>query len=343
MKRNKIISLLLVFTLIFIFAACQQGAEDLGNNTEENSANTENQDLKTQDDAAEVKEDDEDAVSDSETAAETSYPLTIIDSFHREVTIESEPKRIISLAPAITEIVYALGKGDNLIARTDYCDYPEEVANIESIGEIMDPNIEKIVELEPDIAIASAHFQKETLEKLEEAGIKVVIFYGEESFEGAYFAIEQVGKVINAQKEAEQIVADMKATVEEVVQKVEGRERPSVYYVVGFGEWGDYTAGGDTFIGQLIEMAGGKNAADDVEGWSYSLEKLIEKNPDHFICSKNDNHKEQLKVAEHYKDLDAIANDRILEIDKNKLERQGPRLAEGLREIAEYLHPDAFK
>src|SRR5690606_33487311 len=130
-------------------------------------------------------------------------------------------------------------------------DYPEEVADVESIGGLMDPNIERIVELEPDIVIAAAHFQKETLEKLEEAGIKVVILYGEESFEGAYFAIEQVGKVINAQKEAEQIVADMKATVEEVVQKVEGRERPSVYYVVGFGEWGDYTAGGDTFIGQL--------------------------------------------------------------------------------------------
>lgn len=343
MKRNKIISLLLAFTLLFTLAACQQSIEDGGdNNTQENSVNTEEQDVNTEENTTdEGAEDDVD--SDTETASETSYPLTITDSFDREVTIESEPKRIISLAPAITEIVYALGKGDNLIARTDYCDYPEEVANIESIGEIMDPNIEKIVELEPDIAIASAHFQKETLEKLEEAGIKVVILYEEESFEGAYFVIEQVGKVINAQKEAEQIVADMKATVEEVVQKVEGRERPSVYYVVGFGEWGDYTAGGDTFIGQLIEMAGGKNAADDVEGWSYSLEKLIEKNPDHFICSKNDNHKEQLKVAEHYKDLDAIANDRILEIDKNKLERQGPRLAEGLREIAEYLHPDAFK
>lgn len=343
MKRNKIISLLLVFTLIFIFAACQQSNKDLANNdhVEENSVNIEEQELNTEEDANEATE--EDADSDTETASETSYPLTITDAFDREITIESEPKKIISLSPAITEIVYALGKGDNLIARTDYCDYPEEVADVESIGGLMDPNIERIVELEPDIAIAAAHFQKETLEKLEEAGIKVVILYEEESFEGAYFVIEQVGKVINAQKEAEQIVADMKATVEEVVQKVEGRERPSVYYVVGFGEWGDYTAGGDTFIGQLIEMAGGKNAADDVEGWSYSLEKLIEKNPDHFICSKNDNHKEQLKVAEHYKDLDAIANDRILEIDKNKLERQGPRLAEGLREIAEYLHPDAFK
>ncbi len=336
MRRNKIISLLLVFTLIFVLAACQQSNENLENNdnTQENIANTEDRDQ-------EINKEDVDG--DTETVGQTSYPLTITDSFDREITIEKEPERIIALSPAITEIVYALGKGDNLIARTDYCDYPEEAASLESIGDLMDPNIEKIVELEPDIAISSAHFQRETLEKLEEAGIKVVILYGEESFDGAYFAIEEIGKVLNAQEEAAQIVADMKATVEEVVQKVEGREKPSVYFVVGFGEWGDYTAGGDTFIGQLIEMAGGENAAGDVEGWSYSLEKLIEKNPDHFICSKNDNHKEQLKVAENYKDLDAIANDRILEIDKNKLERQGPRIAEGLREIAEYLHPEAFK
>ena len=340
MRRIKFISLILVLTLLMVLAACQQSSQDLGNNDsgEEKIVNTE-------DEAGEDTEKDTEEGVDGDIGrdGQTSYPLTITDSFHREITIESEPKRIVSLSPAITEIVYALGKGDNLVARTDYCDYPEEAAELESIGELMDPNIEKIVELEPDLAIASAHFQRETLKKLEEAGIKVVILYGEESFEGAYFAIEAVGKVLNAQDAASQIVAGMKATVEEVVQKVEGRERPSVYYVVGFGEWGDYTAGRDTFVGQLIEMAGGKNAADDIEGWNYSLEKLIEKNPDHFICSKSDNHKEELKLAENYKDLDAIANDRIYEIDKNKLEIQGPRLADGLRELAQYLHPDAFK
>lgn len=350
---KKIVSLLLVFTLIFVFAACQQAGDELGNdNTQENTTgdtnNVQEKDLNTAEDKelneGDTQEDTGDAEgNNTETANETTYPLTITDSFDREVTIDSEPKRIIALSPAVTEVVYALGMEDRLVARTDYCDYPEEVTNIESIGDLMDPNIEKIVELEPDLAIAAAHFQMETLEKLEDAGIKVVIIYREESFDGAYFAIEEIGKILNAQDKAAQIVADMKATVEEVIQKVEGRERPSVYFVVGFGEWGDYTAGRDTFIGQLIEMAGGKNAADDIEGWSYSLEKLIEKNPDHFICSKSDNHREQLKEAEHYRDLDAIANDRILEIDKNKLERQGPRLAEGLREIAEYLHPDAFK
>ncbi|NLN41622.1 MAG: ABC transporter substrate-binding protein [Clostridiales bacterium] len=332
MKRNKIVSLILVFTLLFVLVSCQQSNQDLANNKD-----IEEQELNTEGNT------DEDIKQDVDSHTETSYPLTITDFYNREVTIEREPKRIISVAPAITETVYALGKGDSLIARTDFCDYPEEVASIESIGGLMDPNIERIVELEPDLVIAGAIFQKEILEKLEEAGLKVIILNEEQSFDGAYFVIEEMGKVLNAQEEAAKIVAGMKATVEEVAKKVEGRERPSVYFVMGFGEWGDYTAGRGTLIGQLIDMAGGKNAADDVEGWEYSLEKLIEKNPDHLICSISDNHREQLKEAEHYKDLDAVVNDRILEIDKNKLERPGPRLAEGLREIAEYLHPDAFK
>jgi len=338
MKKNRIVSFLLVISLLLVLAACQHNKEELGDNPnkgiEKEAVNTEEQE-----DALNTDNTDD----SSETTVETFYPLTITDSFGREVTIESEPMKVISLSPAVTEIVFALGRSDRLIARTDYCDYPHEVAEIESIGGLMDPSIERIAELEPDIVIAAAHFQKDTLEKLEEAGIKVVIVYGEESFEGAYFAIEEIGKILNAQEAASQIVAEMKATVEEVVQKVEGREKPTVYYVVGFGEWGDYTAGRDTFIGKLLEMAGAKNAADDVEGWSYSLEKLIEKNPDYIICSKNDNHREQLRAAENYKVLDAIANDRIYEIDKNKLERQGPRIAEGLKEIAEFLHPDAFK
>ena len=327
MKNLKITSILLVLILMFTLAACEQSNDNTGND----SANTGN--------PTETPIETSDA-SDEEN---TTYPITITDSFDREVTIDSEPKKIISLSPAITEIVYALEKGDKLIGRTDYDDYPQEVADVESIGDLMDPNIERIVELEPDIAIASAHFSEEVLQKLEESGVKVVILYGEENFDGAYEAIEKVGNILNAEGKASDIVDNMKAKVDDVVQKVKGLEKPSVYYVVGFGEWGDFTAGSDTFIGQLIEMAGAKNAADDVEGWSYSLEKLIEKNPDYLISSKSDKHKEQLKTTNGYSELDAVLNDKIYEIDKNKLERQGPRIVEGLKEIAQYIHPDAFE
>ena len=327
MKNLKFTSILLVLVLMFTLAACEQSNDNTGNDNA-NKDNLTETPIET---------------ADASNEKETIYPISITDSFDREVTIDSEPEKIISLSPAITEIVYALGQGDKLVGRTDYCDYPEEVVDIQSIGDLMDPNIEKIVELEPDIAIASAHFSEEVLKKLEESGVKVIILYGEESFDGTYEVIEKVGNTINANGKASDIVDNMKVTVADVVQKVQGLEKPSVYYVVSFGEYGDFTAGSDTFIGQLIEMAGAKNAADDVEGWSYSLEKLIEKNPDYLICSLVDKHKEQLKTANGYKDLDAVLNGKIYEIDKNKLERQGPRIVEGLKEIAQYIHPDAFE
>jgi len=122
------------------------------------------------------------------------------DSYDREVNLDKEPERIVSVAPNITEIIFALGKQDKLVGRTDFCDYPEEAKNIESIGNIDQPNVEKIVELQPDVVIASSIFTKEMLQKLEEANIKVAIFQAEKDFEGVYNMIEKIGLLLNAGK-----------------------------------------------------------------------------------------------------------------------------------------------
>ena len=125
-------------------------------------------------------------------------------------------------------------------------------------------------------------------------------------------------------------------------EKVKDVSRPRVYYVVGFGEAGDFTAGGDTFIGTIIEMAGGDNVAKDLQGWQYSLEKLIEQDPDIIICSKYYDAKAGIEQAQGYKDLRAVKEGRLLEIDNNLLDRQGPRLADGLEELAKLIHPELF-
>lgn len=280
--------------------------------------------------------------STPEVSTTEGYPMTIVDSYEREVVLEEEPKTVVSVAPNITETIYAIGAEDKLIGRTDYCDYPEEVSDIESVGSLMDPNIEKILELNPDLVIASTHFQKEVLEKLEESDIKVVVLYGEESFEGVYDTIEKLGKVLNRESKAADVIGEMKAKVEDVKSKVEGLEKPSVYYVVGYGESGDFTATKETFIAQMIEMAGGKNAADDAEGWKYSLEKVVEKDPEILICSKYFDSKTGIEAANGYKDLSAVKEGRLYEIDNNKLDRQGARLADGLEELAKAIHPEAF-
>ncbi|QXM07381.1 ABC transporter substrate-binding protein [Crassaminicella indica] len=271
------------------------------------------------------------------------YPLTIVDSYNREVIIESEPKRVVSIAPNITETIFALGAGEKLVGRTDYCDYPEKVKSIASIGSLMEPNIEKIVALKPDLVVASTHFKEDVLNKLEELNVKVIVLYGEESFEGAYAIIGKLGKVLNAQEASEKIISSMKDQVKNVIDKVKNAERPEVYYVVSYGAGGDYTAGEGTFIDKMINLAGGKNAARDTTGWKYSLEKLIEKDPDILICSKYYDAKKGIMNTNGYKDLTAVKEGRLFEIDNNLLDRQGPRLADGLYELAKIIHPELFK
>ncbi|KGN02812.1 ABC transporter substrate-binding protein [Clostridium novyi A str. 4570] len=272
-----------------------------------------------------------------------TYPLKIKDSYNREVTIDKEPTRIVSIAPNITETIFALGKGDKLVGRTEYCDYPKEVSNITSIGSLTEPNIEKIVELKPDVVIASTHFKKDVLTKLEKMNIKVVVLYGPETFDGVYDTISKVAEVINAKSQADKLVLDMKNKVSSINDKVKDKNKPKVYYVVSYGKMGDFTSGGDTFIGNMIEMAGGNNVASDVKGWKYSVEKLVEKNPDIIICSKYFDAKKGIQQTPGYKDLKAVKDGKLIEIDNNLLDRQGPRVVDGLEALAKIIHPEAFK
>ncbi|HEY8462612.1 MAG TPA: ABC transporter substrate-binding protein [Bacillota bacterium] len=272
----------------------------------------------------------------------SGYPLTLVDSYQRQVTLDQPPQRVISVAPNITEIIFALGKGTSLVGRTDYCDYPTASRRVASIGNITNPNIEKIVQLQPDLVIASTHFQLAVLEKLEELGIKVVVFNEPESFAGIYTIIRQVGIALNAREQAAQLVAAMQQKVKRVRETVKSAARPKVYYVVGFGKAGDFTAGKDTFIAKLIAMAGGINVANDTKGWHYSLEKLVQKNPDYIICSRYFNTKTGIAAAVGYRDLSAVKGGRLYEIDNNLLDRPGPRSAEGLETLARLLHPKLF-
>ncbi len=315
MKKSikKIMILLLAAVMIFTFAACT-------NNSKEGSSTKANKEAST-----------------------TKYPYTAKDSKGKEVVIEKEPKKIISIAPSITELIYALGKGDELVGRTDYCDYPEEAKKVQSIGSLTDPNVEKIIEQKPDLVIASTHFKDDVAKKLEGLGIKVIVLYNADNFNGVYDSINTLGQIVNAQDKANELISSMKKKTEAVKEKVKGKEAPKVYYVVGFGKNGDYTATGDTFISQMIEMAGGTNVAKDASGWKYSLEKIMEKDPEYIIISKNFEMKNQFINTAGYKELSAVKNNKVIEIDDNLLNRQGPRLSEGVEAVAKILHPDLFK
>ena len=272
---------------------------------------------------------------------ETVYPFTFTELDGTEVVIESEPEKIVSMGPNVTEILYALGAGDKLVGRTDYCTYPEEVSSVESIGTMYTPDIEKIVSLEPDVVLGSTHFDAEVEANIKEQGIVTAALYDESEYTGVYDIITKVGQIVNKNAEAAEVVASMKEEVSEVTDILAAAEtKPTVYYVVGYGEYGDYTAGGDTFIGGLIEVAGGENIAKDVSGWSYDLESLVAADPEIIVIGTG--MKDDFVTQENYKDLTAVKEGKVYEIDNDLLELQGPRNSEGIKALAEIIHPELF-
>lgn len=278
-------------------------------------------------------------VSCNTISTKQSKSIVVTDAFNRKVTIASEPKRIISISPAITEIMFALGKQQLLIGRSDRCTYPKQVSSIPTIGSILEPNIETIASLKPDLVIASTHFKKEMVDKIEQLGIPIIVLKSQDSFEGAYEIIAKVGEIVQAQHQADSIIGTMKTDVSLIQEKAKTAiSRPTVYYVIGFGKSGNFTAGGNTFISNMINIAGGKNIAEDVNGWSYSTEQLIEKDPDIIIIHKGD--KEAFANTAIYKNLKAVKNNKIYEIDNLLFELTGPRLSLGLKTLFTILHPE---
>jgi len=269
--------------------------------------------------------------------------LEYIDGMDREVIFENEPMTIVSVAPSVTETIFALGAGDKLVGRTDYCDYPSEALNVESIGSLTEINIEKIAEINPDVVLASTHFKQEALDKLTELNIKVAVIISQENFDGVYKNIEDIGKIVNKNEEANNLVTEMKSKVNYVKDSIKEIDKKSVYYVVGYGEYGDFTATGDTFISEILEMAGGDNIAKDATGWKYSIEKLVEQDPEIIICESDENTMNGIIEANGYKDLTAVKNGNLFGVDKNMISRMGPRLADALVEVAKVINPEAIK
>jgi len=190
------------------------------------------------------------------------------------------------------------------------------------------------------LVIASIHFQKETLQILEKLNIKVYVGVILNDYEDIYKLIEDIGIILDKKEQGLQIITNMKSKIEEVKNKTKNLKKPNIYYMLSFGEDGDFTAGKDTFISYFINIAGGNNIGDEIKGWKYSKERLIERNPDIIVCSKYNNIKEQIKDSSIYKELKAVKNNKVYEIDNNILERMSPRNIEGILELVKFFHPE---
>ena len=266
-----------------------------------------------------------------------AYPVTLTDAYGNEVTVEAEPETIVTVSPALTEIVYALGGEDKLIGRSDYDDYPEAVFDVEAVGPIDMPDVELIVSLEPDLVLASSIFSEEAYNALTEAGITVVIIKDETSLDGMIYTVESVADVIGLHDAGQELAMGLSDEISEIYNEATetiADDGITVYYAMSFGEYGDYTAGPDTFINDIIEFAGCVNAASDADGWSYSAEQLLAADPD--IILVPDWGYESFMETEPYTELTAVQNGTVLAVDANIFERVGPRNVDALRTLYEY-------
>jgi iron complex transport system substrate-binding protein len=272
----------------------------------------------------------------------TEEPYMIITDFWgRDITIKKPPQRIVSLAPSCTEILFALGAGDRVVGVTDYDDYPEQVKDLPKLGDFEGPNLEAIVAQDPDIVLASSLSGKESMDALENLGITVAVLEARK-IEQIYRSIELLGQMTASTVAAEELISDMKGAIEDIVNKASGLPKPKVFYLVDLT--GNFSAGSGTFIDELITIAGGINIAGDTQGWvQYSIEKLVEMNPEIIIAAPHSGNIESLENLAGYRETDAVKNGRIYVIsDDNIISRSSYRIVQGLKEIFGYLHPDTI-
>jgi iron complex transport system substrate-binding protein len=273
-----------------------------------------------------------------------SAGIIMKDSYGRDVSVPANPRRIVSVAPSMTEIMFLLGSGDRLAGRTDYCNYPEQAASVPSVGTLTNPGIEKIASLKPDLVVASNHFQKESLDSLSALKIPVYIALAGNDYGEVYAMIRDLGRILGKERDAEKIIENMRRRMDAVTEKVRmATYKPKVYYMLSYGDEGDYTAGEKTHISYLIRAAGGINIGDSIEGWRISIEALFQDEPDIILCSKAGGALSRLPRTAPYNRLKAVRNGRVYEIDTDLIDRIGPRNIEGLEIMAKILQPDLFK
>ena len=246
---------------------------------------------------------------------------TVTDDYGRTVVVPAQPQRVVSLSPAVTEIIYALGAQDILVGRTDFCEYPAEALDIPSIGGISNLNIESIMSRDPDLVISGSMVGKKVTDQMDAMGIPMVCVIEKPHFEALYDNIAAIGKLVNKEREADSLNNMLRDRVNNL-SPLTSHLSPC-YYVVGFGASGNFTAGGNTFINDIIRMAGGRNIAEDIDGWSYSLEALVQEDPDYIIVRREDS--AAFCCMKPYNRLSAVRNGHVIGIVSGTLDLQVPR------------------
>ncbi len=266
----------------------------------------------------------------------------VTDMLGRTVAVPTPPRRVVSLAPGLTEIAYAVGAAAELVGVTDYCDFPLEAARKPRIGGIYTPNLEAILSLAPDLVLATTEGNREEdIRRLERLHVPVYVVHPPD-LAGVLDSIERVGRVLGHAGEAERLVAGLRADAEGIARKIGGATRPRVLYVV----WSSplIVPGRDTLLTDLLRRAGGESVTAD-EPMPYprlSLEEALARRPDRIVVARHT----PGSLARHLERWPLLAlfpaarAGRVGLVDGDLLHRSGPRIVEGVRALARLIHPE---
>ena len=250
----------------------------------------------------------------------------------------------MALTASDCEILYALGAGDTLVGRGEYCDYPEDVQAVPSVQSGYETNVEQIIALEPQVVLMATMAQtKEQVEALEAAGVHVIVSDAQD-IAGVYTAIELIGAVTGKNDEAAALIAGMKDSFAAIAAKAEGDGSKTVYFEVSPLEYGLWTAGKGTFMDELAQMIGLKNAFEDVEGWAaISEEQVLERDPDYIVTismyyGEGPTPVEEIMGREGWQELKAVKNEAVFNADSNEVSRPGPRLVDAAQALYDFVY-----
>jgi iron complex transport system substrate-binding protein len=279
----------------------------------------------------------------------------LVDDQGYVTSLTAYPDKIVSVAPSATEILFAIGAGDKVVAVTDYDNYPYDFAawiaagNMTSVGEFKTPNMEVITTLDPDLILASGGVQEESVDTLRELGYKVLVL-DPTSVDGILNNIELVGNATGKRAEATALVDDLINRIEAVENTVANADKPKVYYETYYDATASWTIGALAWQNELIEKAGGTNifADQQIDYYQYNVEALIARNPDVIVLPAEGMGTGQqasldaVKARPGWDTINAVQNDRLYQIDSNIIERAGPRVAGAIEQLAEFFHPELF-
>lgn len=271
-------------------------------------------------------------------------PVTITDMAGREITLAEPATRVVALTAADCEILYALGAGDLLVGRGEYCDYPAAVLEVPSVQSGYETNLEQILALEPQVLLMAMMAQpEEHVAALEAAGVRVVVSDAQD-IPGVYTAIEMIGALLGRETEAAGMIDSMKAAFSELAEGAGGDGEKTVYFEVSPLEYGLWTAGADTFMNEIAELLGLRNAFADVSGWAeISEEQVLERNPDYIVTismyfGEGPTPVEEILGRAGWQNVTAVKNGAILNLGNNELSRPSYRLVDGARALYQFVY-----